>query len=95
MGSDGASGMAAIHAAGGETMAQDSSTSVIFGMPQRAIERRAVTFIGTPEQIARRLKSTALAIASPGFEAHCRLIQQAPQNHEHPHSLAFNTHRPL
>lgn len=67
MGSDGASGMAAIHAAGGETMAQDSSTSVIFGMPQRAIERRAVTFIGTPEQIARRLKSTALAVASSRF----------------------------
>jgi two-component system chemotaxis response regulator CheB len=64
MGSDGASGMAAIHAAGGETMAQDSSTSVIFGMPQRAIERRAVTFIGTPEQIVRRLKGTGLALAS-------------------------------
>lgn len=64
MGSDGASGLAAIHAAGGETMAQDSSTSIIFGMPQRAIERRAVTFIGTPEQIVRRLKSTGLALAS-------------------------------
>lgn len=60
MGNDGADGMAAIHAAGGETMAQDSSTSVIFGMPQRAIERQAVSFIGTPEQIARRLMGKTL-----------------------------------
>ena len=55
MGSDGANGIAAIHAAGGDTMAQDASTCVIFGMPQRAIERQAVNFIGTPEQIARRI----------------------------------------
>lgn len=64
MGSDGADGMAAIYAAGGETMAQDSSTSVIFGMPQRAIERGAVKFIGTPEQITRRLMSTGPVHAS-------------------------------
>lgn len=71
MGSDGASGIAAIHAAGGDTLAQDASTCVIFGMPQRAIEQRAVRFIGTPEQIARRLnraRDTARSV-SPDWTA--------------------------
>jgi two-component system chemotaxis response regulator CheB len=37
MGNDGAGGMASLHAAGGFTVAQDESSSVIFGMPREAI----------------------------------------------------------
>jgi two-component system chemotaxis response regulator CheB len=38
MGSDGAVGLASLHARGGATAAQDETTSVVFGMPRAAIE---------------------------------------------------------
>jgi two-component system chemotaxis response regulator CheB len=41
MGSDGADGLAAVAAAGGETIAQDEATSAIYGMPKAAAERGA------------------------------------------------------
>ena len=69
MGSNGANGIAAIHAAGGDTLAQDASTCVIFGMPQRAIERQAVNFSGTPEQIARRVNRASRLPLGTGTDA--------------------------
>jgi two-component system chemotaxis response regulator CheB len=42
MGDDGADGLAEMRAAGARTIAQDESTSVIFGMPKEAIARGAV-----------------------------------------------------
>jgi two-component system, chemotaxis family, protein-glutamate methylesterase/glutaminase len=45
MGRDGAAGMAALHAAGGMTIAQDESTCAIYGMPQAAIEAGAVDHV--------------------------------------------------
>ncbi len=42
MGADGAAGMAYIKERNGKTVAQDESTSLVFGMPRAAIERRAV-----------------------------------------------------
>ena len=41
MGSDGAAGLAAVAAAGGETIAQDEATSAIYGMPKAAAEHGA------------------------------------------------------
>ena len=41
MGSDGVEGLEAIKEAGGETLAQDESSSAVFGMPRIAIEREA------------------------------------------------------
>jgi two-component system, chemotaxis family, protein-glutamate methylesterase/glutaminase len=37
MGDDGATGMLAMHQRGAFTIAQDEATSVVFGMPQKAI----------------------------------------------------------
>jgi two-component system chemotaxis response regulator CheB len=52
MGRDGAAGMAAVHAAGGATIAQDESTSAIYGMPQAAVEAGAVDHVLPLPEIA-------------------------------------------
>jgi len=55
MGSDGAMGMVAIKSKGGRTFAQDEASSVVNGMPQRAIEKGVVDYIAPPERIALML----------------------------------------
>ncbi len=59
MGDDGANGMAEMHAAGAETIAQDEATCVVFGMPKEAIARGCVDIIipldDIPAQIMRYL----------------------------------------
>jgi len=45
MGSDGAKGMRAIKEHGGQTIAQDESTCVVFGMPKVAIEQGSVDVV--------------------------------------------------
>ena len=51
MGRDGAKGMAAIKIMGGRTIAQDESTSTVFGMPRAAIESGTVDCITPLSQI--------------------------------------------
>jgi two-component system chemotaxis response regulator CheB len=51
MGEDGAAGIEAVTAAGGEAIAQDEETSAVFGMPKRAIETGAVDDILPIEDI--------------------------------------------
>jgi two-component system, chemotaxis family, protein-glutamate methylesterase/glutaminase len=45
MGDDGARGMAALHAKGAQTLAQDEASCVVFGMPKEAIARGGVAEI--------------------------------------------------
>jgi two-component system chemotaxis response regulator CheB len=51
MGEDGAAGITAIDAVGGRTIAQDESTSAVFGMPKRAIETGHVDAVLPIEEI--------------------------------------------
>src|SRR5690606_8599389 len=62
MGGDGARGMSAMRAAGALTVAQDAATSLVFGMPDRAIREGGVCEVLALERIAERL----LAWASEG-----------------------------
>lgn len=52
MGQDGAEGLQAIHQAGGQTIAQNKASSVVFGMPQEAIALGAAQHILALETVA-------------------------------------------
>jgi two-component system chemotaxis response regulator CheB len=55
MGEDGADGLDLLAGRGGVVIAQDESTSAIFGMPRAAIERGAATEVVALDRIAPRL----------------------------------------
>lgn len=55
MGRDGALGALAVREAGGEVIVQDESTSVIFGMPQAAIELGGATRVVPAGELPRAL----------------------------------------
>ena len=56
MGDDGAKGVRAIKAAGGHVIAQDESTSVIFGMPSEAIRTGAVSEVQPLDAICNAIE---------------------------------------
>ena len=56
MGEDGVSGIAAIKAAGGLTIAQNEDTSLIYNMPRLAIERGLADIVAPAEEIASVLQ---------------------------------------
>lgn len=55
MGSDGVDGLEEIRRCGGVTMAQDEASSVIYGMPRVALERRATDLALPPRELALTL----------------------------------------
>jgi two-component system chemotaxis response regulator CheB len=55
MGDDGAHGLRAIREAGGYTVAQDQATSVVYGMPRRAVELGGVDVSLPLEKIAQEI----------------------------------------
>ncbi len=58
MGSDGVEGLLAMRTQNCLTIAQDEQSSIVFGMPAIAIEKRAVTEILAADQIAGYLLTT-------------------------------------
>lgn len=60
MGEDGADGIEFIRDAGGHTLAQDRTTSVVFGMPKAAIDRRVVQKVLPLSEIGPYLNSLDL-----------------------------------
>ncbi len=59
MGKDGAEGLLAIRRAGGQTIAQDEATSVVFGMPREAAAIGAAMQVLPLELIAPALLTAA------------------------------------
>jgi len=55
MGHDGADGLLALRRAGARTVAQDETTSVVYGMPREAIQRGAAEFVAPLDEIAALL----------------------------------------
>jgi two-component system, chemotaxis family, protein-glutamate methylesterase/glutaminase len=55
MGRDGADGIKMIHKVKGKTIAQDKESSIIFGMPQAAIELNAVDYVLPLDKIASKI----------------------------------------
>lgn len=84
MGADGAAGLLTIRRLGGRTFAQDESTSVVFGMPKRAIELGAAMTVSTPAAIgatlAREFAEEAIA-AAPSLAALAAAVTGGVQQH--------------
>jgi chemotaxis response regulator CheB len=55
MGADGAESLAGLRQRGTYTFAQDQGSSVVFGMPKRAIELGGASFVGNPWQMRMRM----------------------------------------
>ncbi len=68
MGSDGARGLKAMHAAGALTLAQDEASCVIFGMPEQAIRLGAAREVVGLERMPERIANWA----APASGAHAR-----------------------
>ncbi len=65
MGNDGASALADVRQVGGRILAQDESTSVVFGMPKAAIDSGVVDDVLPLEAIAARLTALVARISRP------------------------------
>jgi two-component system chemotaxis response regulator CheB len=57
MGDDGAAAMVNVRRAGGQTIAEDESTCIVFGMPAQAIERGGADFVLPCHEIADKIAS--------------------------------------
>lgn len=55
MGYDGAEGMRAIKTAGGKTIVQDETTSVVYGMPKACVELNVVDKVAPLDSVARHI----------------------------------------
>ena len=62
MGSDGAQGLLEMRAAGAQTIAQDESSCVVFGMPKEAISRGAAIAVLPLNQIAQAVLDTSIRV---------------------------------
>src|SRR5262249_34504177 len=65
MGADGADGLLAMKKAGAPTIAQDESTSVVFGMPKEAIDRGAADVVLPLPRIAAGILQRVPALGGP------------------------------
>ena len=63
MGSDGVEGLKAVKAAGGQVLAQDEASSIVYGMPREAVAAGIVDAVLAVDAVAPRLLDL---VAKPG-----------------------------
>lgn len=73
MGDDGAHGMLAIHAGGGQTLAQDKQSCAVFGMPHAAQQLGAVTDLRPLDQLAAGVRQAVRSVTDAPASPHARL----------------------
>ncbi len=66
MGEDGALGLADMHAAGAQTVAEDESTAVVYGMPAAAVRLGAARAVLPLDRVAPHLLRLAMPGGAPG-----------------------------
>lgn len=66
MGSDGTAGLAALHRCGGSTFVQDRESSVVYGMPQSALDLGVVNDVVEFDDMARHLTRVVRSIYQGG-----------------------------
>ncbi len=62
MGTDGADGLLRLRLAGWHTIAQDEATSVVYGMPKTAVEKRAAVEVLPLPHIGDSIVARILAL---------------------------------
>jgi two-component system chemotaxis response regulator CheB len=72
MGDDGASGLGAVRAAGGVTIAQSEESCVVYGMPKAAIDRGFVTRVVHLEDLPNTLQAQSMPDKTRGDSGHVR-----------------------
>ena len=65
MGEDGAAGLADMHAAGAQTVAEHESTAVVYGMPAAAVRLGAARAVLPLDQVAGHVMRLAMPGAVP------------------------------
>jgi two-component system chemotaxis response regulator CheB len=65
MGNDGRTGVAAVKAAGGCTIAESEASAVLYGMPKEAVDSGCVDEVLTLDRIAERLSRFGAGSGTP------------------------------
>jgi two-component system chemotaxis response regulator CheB len=68
MGRDGAEGLRRVRAAGGKAVVEDRDSSIIYGMPQAALELAGADRVAPARKLARVIRDLCRSANTPGYK---------------------------